>query len=100
MSNRSIPEPSSEGRIVGAKIPTNQCPSCHLISSVVPMGIGFASYWYGLKYWSLKERFEPNARIWVPYKVKIPILAMGSFGLVGYGVYRLFWKEPGTPGLF
>jgi hypothetical protein len=64
------------------------------------MGIGFASYWYGLKYWSLKERFEPHARIWVPYKVKVPILAAGSFGLVGYGVYRLFWKEPGTPGLF
>ena len=64
------------------------------------MGLGLAAYWYGLMYWQAKERLSPQPKIWVPYTVKKPLLAAGSFTLVVYGVYRLFWKQPGTPGLF
>jgi len=64
------------------------------------MGLGLAAYWYGLTYWQAKERLSPRQKIWVPYTVKKPLLAVGSFTLVGYGMYRLFWKQPGTPGLF
>jgi hypothetical protein len=63
------------------------------------MGIGFASYWYGLKYWSLKEQFKPNARIWVPYKVKIPILAMGSFWVGWVWCLSAVLEGPGDAGV-
>ena len=98
----SPPEPPPPPRryIPGTPVPRNQCPSCHFISAAVPIGLGLGSYWYFLLYWEAQARQNPPPKIRVPYGVKKSLLAVGSFSLAGYGIYRLFWKPPGSPGLF
>lgn len=100
MSIASPAEPPPRRYIPGTPVPRDQCPSCHFISSAVPIGLGVGSYWYFLLYWEAQARQNPPPKIRVPYGVKKSFLAAGCFSLVGYGIYRLFWKQPGTPGLF
>lgn len=102
MSTSASPEPPPPPRryIPGTPVPREQCPSCHFISSAVPIGLGLGSYWYFLLYWEAQARQSNPRKIRVPYSVKKSLLAVGSFSLAGYGIYRLFWKPPGEPGLF
>jgi hypothetical protein len=94
------PEPPRRKYIPGTPVPREQCPSCHFISAAVPIGLGLSSYWYFLLRWEAQARQNPPPQIRVPYHVKKGVLAVGCFSMAGYGIYRLFWKPPGSPGLF
>jgi hypothetical protein len=96
----NLPEPPPRRYIPGTPVPRDQCPSCHFISAAVPIGLGLGSYWYFLLHWEAQARRNPPPKIRVPYGVKKGLLAAGSFGMASYGLYRMFWKEPGSPGLF
>ena len=100
MSAIAPPDPPRRKYIPGTPVPRDQCPSCHFISSAVPIGLGLSSYWYFLLRWEAQARQSPPPQIRVPYNVKKGFLAVGCFSMAGYGVYRLFWKPPGSPGLF
>ena len=96
----SAPESTPRRYIPGTPVPSQQCPSCHFISAAVPIGLGLGSYWYFLLKWEAEARQSPPPRVRVPYPARKGLLAISSFGVAGYGLYRLFWKAPGTPGLF
>jgi hypothetical protein len=101
MSTTDPPTPPERRYIPGTPVPPNQCPSCHFISAAVPIGLGLGSYWYFLLRLEAQQRQSPAALASrLPLPVKKSLLAAGSFSMAGYGIYRLFWKPPGTPGLF
>ena len=100
MSTSTAPDSSPRRYIPGTPVPRDQCPSCHFISAAVPIGLGLGSYWYFLLRWEAEARQNPPPNVRVPYTARKGLLAVGSFGVVSYGIYRLFWKPPGSPGLF
>src|SRR5437762_10809913 len=92
----SPPEPPPPPRryIPGTPVPRNQCPSCHFISSAVPIGLGLGSYWYFLLHWEaqarkillLKSEFRMVLRrvYWL-----LGVLVWLGMGFIGYFGSRL-----------